>query len=347
MAVTAQPVVVMRDASKRRPVSGPDFALVETGQGGILLNVITGGVFALNESAFLIWQASLDGQAAEVIAASVAVRYRISPDVALRDVKSALSPPGELGRDRAPSDFRYERGPSGYLLSFRGSPAFQIEPSGAKLVAADFTRAHPDLARQLLEAAVPKLLSLRGYLVIHASAVEVEGKILAFSGASGAGKTTTASSLVEAGAQLICEDKLFISPDSEGEVRALVDGERGLQYWIDEVSDDLVAGHAISSAGLDALFEGGSKPLVQLGLLHAAHRRSGNIVARRPSPPNAANGVFQNSFLGSDDPYSWIEQLELSASIAGRIDVFDLEMPQGLPSLRTASIPVVRRGRLD
>src|SRR5262249_52962005 len=55
---------------------------------------------------------------------------------------------------------------------------------------------------------IPRVLHLRGTTCLHASAVLLDGKLLAFSGASGAGKSTIAAALAARGCQLVSDDVL-------------------------------------------------------------------------------------------------------------------------------------------
>ncbi|MGI9557517.1 MAG: hypothetical protein ACR2N5_06210, partial [Solirubrobacterales bacterium] len=55
------------------------------------------------------------------------------------------------------------------------------------------------------------VLAADGELVMHASAVETAGEVLAIIGASGAGKTTTAALMCAAGARLVSDDALRIA----------------------------------------------------------------------------------------------------------------------------------------
>lgn len=57
------------------------------------------------------------------------------------------------------------------------------------------------------------LLALRGWPVLHASAVEVEAGALAIVGLSGMGKSTLAAMLCAAGAGLVTDDVLRVDPD--------------------------------------------------------------------------------------------------------------------------------------
>jgi hypothetical protein len=58
----------------------------------------------------------------------------------------------------------------------------------------------------LLGSAIGALLHQRGLLPLHASAVEMDGQAVIFSGTSGAGKSTMALHLVKRGHRLLCDD---------------------------------------------------------------------------------------------------------------------------------------------
>ena len=76
----------------------------------------------------------------------------------------------------------------------------------------------PDLPGSLISlfvtgAAMGVLLHQRGFLVLHASAVQIDGKVAAFIGFKGMGKSTTAAALVGQGASLVSDDVLAIDVD--------------------------------------------------------------------------------------------------------------------------------------
>lgn len=66
------------------------------------------------------------------------------------------------------------------------------------------------------------LLGMAGRPVLHGSAVEVDGRALAFVGYSGGGKSTTAALLCADGARLVSDDLLHLDLDLEGEDVACV-----------------------------------------------------------------------------------------------------------------------------
>ncbi len=62
----------------------------------------------------------------------------------------------------------------------------------------------------ILGSAMSVILQQRGFLVLHASAVVMQGEAIAFLGASGAGKSTTASAFMKHGYSVITDDVLAI-----------------------------------------------------------------------------------------------------------------------------------------
>lgn len=62
----------------------------------------------------------------------------------------------------------------------------------------------------ILGSAMSVILQQRGFLVLHASAVLMQGEAIAFLGTSGAGKSTTASAFMKQGYSVITDDVLAI-----------------------------------------------------------------------------------------------------------------------------------------
>lgn len=71
------------------------------------------------------------------------------------------------------------------------------------------------------------LLGLMGRATLHASAVRLRGRVVAFVGASGAGKTTLAQLLCERGAELVTDDALRI--DRMGDALSCFSGTSSLR----------------------------------------------------------------------------------------------------------------------
>jgi hypothetical protein len=73
----------------------------------------------------------------------------------------------------------------------------------------------------LLGSVMATILHLRGYLTLHASAVEIAGCGAVFMGDKGAGKSTTAAAFISAGHRLLTDDVLAIDVAGEGPPRII------------------------------------------------------------------------------------------------------------------------------
>lgn len=130
-----------------------------------------------------------------------------------------------------------------YLIRFPGLADFTVDPS------LEFVQVFPSpatdegvLAHLLVDQLIPRLLNQQGHLVVHASSVALpDGKVVAFLGNTGQGKSTLAASFMEYGCELIADDCLLLDC-SKGPVMT-VPAYRSLRLWPDSVG---------------ALFSGGS-----------------------------------------------------------------------------------------
>jgi hypothetical protein len=93
---------------------------------------------------------------------------------------------------------------------------FLLSADGREIVAAPAHASPWRWQRYLIGQALPLAAVLQGVEVLHASAVVLDGRAIAFVGASHAGKTTLAMALVRAGAALLCDDVLAVEPTEHG-----------------------------------------------------------------------------------------------------------------------------------
>ncbi|MCA1662349.1 MAG: hypothetical protein LC648_09455 [Novosphingobium sp.] len=77
--------------------------------------------------------------------------------------------------------------------------------------------------------------AINGLLPIHASAVVSNGRVHAVSGPAGAGKSTLAAGLGNAGLPLFCDDTLILDVSGEGPVECLP-GHKRLKLWPEGVA---------------------------------------------------------------------------------------------------------------
>lgn len=111
----------------------------------------------------------------------------------------------------------------GWRLRFARTCDFVVSPDLIRVEVHQAPGADPGLAAVLTVGALCAfVLYLRGRLVLHASAVEHDGVAIAFAGASGRGKSTTAALACAAGARLVTDDLLTVTLPGDGTARAVL-----------------------------------------------------------------------------------------------------------------------------
>jgi hypothetical protein len=107
-------------------------------------------------------------------------------------------------------------------LLVTGGRSIEVELEGAGTIA--------DAAPFVAGSAFGILLHQRGHVLLHASAVSVDGGAVLFCGPSGAGKSTLAAALDRRGHALVTDDICAIGFDAGGKPFAHPDG-RSLKLW--------------------------------------------------------------------------------------------------------------------
>jgi hypothetical protein len=99
------------------------------------------------------------------------------------------------------------------LLEYRDGTRILMEPGGTGMWATWLPEATlEDTATYLLGPAAALLLRMRGVVPLHASAVEIGGRAVAFAGASGCGKSTTAAAFARRGHRVVTDDITALVP---------------------------------------------------------------------------------------------------------------------------------------
>lgn len=129
----------------------------------------------------------------------------------------------------------------------------------------------PQLEELFLHGSVcAAVASLNGLLPLHASAVVVGDRVVAFTAPAGGGKSTLAAGLARLGLPLFCDDTLVVRLEADGSLLGLP-GHKRMKLWpdavaltgstpLEQVSDDY-AKFYVTTAGTEA-----DRPL-PLGLL--------------------------------------------------------------------------------
>jgi hypothetical protein len=172
--------------------------------------------------------------------------YEVQSELPLRRLNAGGGDRGLLRVEAADGELREpQREPEGVLEDERGrrwyasyeedgecllvlppTGAFMLEPAAGR-VTVDFRDSDEELLEhRLASSAICTLLALRGDLVLHAGAVEVNGRALIFCGPTTRGKSTLVRVLGESGQPILGEDGIAIS--LEGEPHAFP-GARGVR----------------------------------------------------------------------------------------------------------------------
>ena len=124
----------------------------------------------------------------------------------------------------------YSTLPGGTLLRVPRTGAYLISAGREILVSPDPEGSERNLRLFLLGSAFGALLHQRGLLPLHANAVEIDGRAVAFSGHSGAGKSTMAAWFHDRGHRILSDDVCVIATDEGGRALAYP-GIPRLRLW--------------------------------------------------------------------------------------------------------------------
>lgn len=141
----------------------------------------------------------------------------------------------------------------GLLLVIPAIASYWIAAGNQIIVEAAPDAADQNIRLYLLGSAMGALLHQRGLLPLHANAVEIGGKAVAFMGPSGSGKSTLAAWFHDHGHRVIADDVCVVRFNERG--RALASGGLPrLRLWRDslEASGRVAAEYRRSYAGDDA-----------------------------------------------------------------------------------------------
>ncbi len=176
--------------------------------------------------------------------------------------------------------------------------------TGGRQIAFELDRDAPldDAAIFLTGTVFGILLHQRGQVVLHASAVRVDGKAVLFCGPSGAGKSTIAAALGQHGYPLLNDDVCALSSSAGETPMAHPDG-RQLKLWDQSIAElDLAPrrGRAVR-AKLGKFYvepEQASSGPLPLGAIYALRETRGPTVSgiERPNVVDAAMILSRNAY---------------------------------------------------
>jgi hypothetical protein len=265
----------------------------------------------------------------------------LEPEAAATDPDVVI----EFGRVPKPSgpaaELVVDKG--GATLTIDGVARYRISNGSRITVQSEAGAPEANVRLFLLGSAMGVLLHQRGLLPLHASAVEVDGRAIAFIGPSGAGKSTLAAAFHDQGHRLIADDVCVIGFDGEGRAFARP-GIPRLRLWEEALaaSGRAPEGYELSYAG-DESFRKYDVPIPprvdQQGETRVAavlDLRTEESVQFRPMiGSEAVEAIFANTYRGeylqaAGQPSAhWQAAVGLIRGVA----VFELSRPRELGRL--------------
>jgi hypothetical protein len=121
-----------------------------------------------------------------------------------------------------------------HWLQFRDLAVFQISYDSKEVICYPVPQTSQETVRHLLlDQVLPRCLAHQGRIMLHASAVQYEGRLLLFIGDSGAGKSTLAADFHQAGIPAVSDDCLWLR-ENHNRIEA-IPNYGGLRLWDDSL----------------------------------------------------------------------------------------------------------------
>ena len=227
----------------------------------------------------------------------------------------------------------------GILFTAPAHGRYAIEPGTRRVMCAP--KAGPDWhwQRMLIGQVLPLVAAVRGFHVLHASAIVIDGRAVALSGAPGAGKSTLALELALQGHEILAEDVLSLRLDG-----AAVIAEPGVSLVNLRPTED--AERAVREGGFSVLGRShklhvdlprASEPL-PLSALLLLEDADDDAPLVEPVPAPSATEIISTSFV----PYLTREQdlllhLELGSAIATTVPTAKVRVDRRRPAAEIAA----------
>jgi hypothetical protein len=262
----------------------------------------------------------------------------------------------------------------GYIVRFPEC-AFYIQPREMRIECDPAPGvAESTIAHLILDHAVPRLLSLTpGFVVFHASAVQIGDRVIAVLGKSGQGKSTLAASFAAQGHPLLTDDCLVVRWDEGAGQWLAQPSYQSVRLWPDSVGalgladSDLreFAGHSSkkrTGREVDFRFASAGAPLAACFVLPdpatPAPAHSGAPQAHLGPPtalplcvneafPRLAGAVFR---IDPADPEINRREFEVLTSLASTVRFWSLHYERDyaqLPAVREAMLNVISADRIE
>jgi len=230
----------------------------------------------------------------------------------------------------------------GYKVEARSYGRFIVSPEGTRVLCAPFRGKAWRWQRLLIARVLPLAATLQGLETLHASAVAVDGRVFAFIGPSGMGKSSLAAQLTLRGATFFTDDVLAIEIDASDRLIAhpglavLSLRERELESLREEQRETL---GSVLSDGAKTHFMVAQPcdpgPLTGIYFLDRDAEKGVGHIERlaAPDPLLLLANTFERSVRSPD---RLRRQLEVFGRLSERVPVFNLKIPASTTAAQTA-----------
>jgi hypothetical protein len=227
---------------------------------------------------------------------------------------------------------------AGYRLYARGFGLARIAPDGGRIVCSPPDMEPWSWQRFLVGRILPWAAVLRGLEPLHAGAVEIDGRAVAFIGATGAGKTSLTLQLVARGARFVTDDVLTVeSRDgvllshpgaSLAAVRSQEKAAIPAPIWNE-------LGTELGESGKTYLSLPRSDGPLELAAVYFLRLGAGGGI-ERIDPPDPRQLLASTFVLGVQTPERLLNQLEVCSALARQVPMFWLDIDRDEGSARLA-----------
>jgi hypothetical protein len=314
---------------------GQRFLLARYPTGGVVVDLESGNYYQVNASAAAVCDALREGgDMAERVAAELGVsREEAARNIA--DMTTRLAGPAVLGTPQGSYHFYPAEG--GYVLRHGEVTVLEVDADLRIRLPQNSEPARDTQLELYVRALAPKLLFQHGATVLHASACITGGKLIAFAGVSGAGKTTTARAFATTGL-LVSEDLLVFDP-KPGRAEVLTEAEPFIHVWTRRVSDELLAGRGrtVSSTELTSIVKGPSRQLDRILFLDESRRNGMELRSRRVRESEALVALMAHNFLGAKEADEWRRFFKATAALVDEVETEEASTPNGVEHLISAA----------
>ncbi len=251
-------------------------------------------------------------------------------------------PPGEIVAERVVDGVpRYTFARSGDVVvaRFFGLADFDIDTARGCVVSHPRAGADRAIVPILFTGTIVAfLLSMGGSLVLHASAVEVDGQAVAFIGYSGQGKTTVATLFCAAGHPLVTDDVLPVAANDMGLVSCAPGGTQlrvrpKAESAIDHFTEDVSRGRTADGRhGVSPVPTRAAQLPLRAAIIPQPDRERPHCEAHRLPAIEAMLALTRFQRIEG-----WKSELELRsqfamiARVAGSVPVLTMRVPWGPP----------------